>query len=62
MDQKQRMMIQESMTNLNHPAIADFVTNTLANRLKQAGNRLKTKGTIAQQKPSLFYEHRKYKM
>ena len=58
MDQKQRMMIQESMTNLNHPAIADFVTNTLANRLKQAGNRLKTKGTIAQQKPSLFYEHR----
>lgn len=58
MDQKQRMMIQESMTNLNHPAIAEFVTNTLANRLKQAGNRLKTKGTIAQQKPSLFYRHR----
>lgn len=58
MDQKQRLMIEESLTNLNHPAIADFITNTLANRLKQAGNKLKTSGSVAQQKPSAHYRLR----
>jgi len=58
MDQGQRLMIEESLTNLNHPAIADFITNTLANRLKQAGNKLKTAGSVAQQKPSLHYRYR----
>ena len=58
MDQGQRLMIEESLTNLNHPAIADFITNTLANRLKQAGNKLKTAGSVTQQKPSLHYRLR----
>lgn len=58
MDQGQRLMIEESLTNLNHPAIADFITNTLANRLKQAGNKLKTAGSVAQQKPSAHYRYR----
>lgn len=58
MDQGQRLMIEESLTNLNHPAIADFVTNTLANRLKQSGNKLKTAGSVAQQKPSAHYRYR----
>jgi hypothetical protein len=58
MDQGQRMMIEQSLTNLNHPAIADFITNTLANRLKQGANKLKTNGSVAQQKPSLHYKNR----
>lgn len=58
MDQSQRLMIEQSLTNLYHPAIADFITNTLANRLKQAGNKLKTSGSVAQQKPSLHYKYR----
>lgn len=57
MDQGQRLMIEESLTNLNHPAISDFITNTLANRLKQSGNKLKTNGSVAQQKPSLHFKY-----
>jgi hypothetical protein len=41
MDQTQRL--KESLFNLNHPAISDFVTNTLANRLKQEGNKKQNK-------------------
>lgn len=58
MDQSQRLLIEESLTNLNHPAVADFITNTVANRLKQAGNKLKTAGSVAQQKPSEHYRIR----
>lgn len=58
MDQAQRLIIEENMTNLNHPAIADFVNNTLARKLKMSANRLKTNGTIAQQKPNHFYRIR----
>ena len=58
MDQGQRLLIEESLTNLNHPAVADFITNTLANRLKQAGNKLKTAGSVAQQKASEHYRIR----
>lgn len=55
MDQSQRLIIEESLSNLNHTAIEDFVLNTLANRLKTAGNKLKTSGTVAQQKSSIGY-------
>lgn len=55
MDQSQRLIMEERVNNLNHTAIEDFVLNTLANRLKSAGNKLKTAGTIAQQKSNIGY-------
>lgn len=55
MDQSQRLIMEEQVNNLNHTAIEDFVLNTLANRLKSAGNKLKTAGTIAQQKSNVGY-------
>lgn len=56
MNQSQRLIIEESLSNLNHTAISDFVVNTLANKLKFSANKLKTAGTIAQQKPSAHYK------
>lgn len=55
MDQAQRLIMEEELNNLNHTAIEDFVLNTLANRLKTAGNKLATAGTIAQQKSNIGY-------
>lgn len=57
MDQAQKMLLVQDITNLDHTRIGEFVNNTLANSLKYGGNKLKTNGAISQQKPSLHYRN-----
>jgi hypothetical protein len=52
-DPLQRFQIEDGLST-NTPALREIAKNTLSNIIKRSGNKLKTPGSIAQQKPALY--------
>ena len=55
-DNLQKYLLDDGLS-INTPAIRTLAINTFLNQIKQNGNKLRTPGTIAQQKPAKYHKN-----